>query len=265
MDCSATQGHGQTTVWRCFGGLLAVPDGVASPRLSSVVVAILIGMGAFGLASGFGWSVIGTALAKVPPVAQPMYLSAQANLITGNPAQAIKPLSHLANADPTFADVQNALAASIFAASPDQHARAFEHARRAVELAPGVPQFSVTFVLTNRRHWKVLPDGTARLTRSAARRLGEAATKLARQSDRSAEQLTKILQALRESAEAPEFPFELPTYAQLVRSPKLLITRPGAEAFTRAQKAIAEKILALQSNIGVEKKAAQEAEATARN
>ena len=47
---------------------------------------------------------------KMPPVAEPMYLSAYANMVTRNSANAIKPLTHLVGADPTMAGFRNALA-----------------------------------------------------------------------------------------------------------------------------------------------------------
>lgn len=46
---------------------------------------------------------------KAPPIAEPMYLEAYANMVTRKPGKAIKPLTHLVAADPGMADIQNAL------------------------------------------------------------------------------------------------------------------------------------------------------------
>jgi len=103
---------------------------------------------------------------KIPPIAAPMYLTAYASVVTGQAASAIKPLSHLAEADPALADVHNALALALFTADPDDHLLALEHADIALALAPAVPQFVVTRVLTDRKQWKIakVDDYTVRIT-----------------------------------------------------------------------------------------------------
>ncbi len=58
---------------------------------------------------------------NIPPIAEPMYLSAYASVITGRAGDAVRPLRHLAAVDPTLADVQNALALAIFTATPGRH------------------------------------------------------------------------------------------------------------------------------------------------
>ena len=101
---------------------------------------------------------------KFPEIAAPMYLSAYASMVTRKPHTAVKPLSHLVAADPDLADVRNALALALIASDPNSFDTALGHAKRAVELAPDVPQFVVTYILTDRSQWKFGPDGKAYLT-----------------------------------------------------------------------------------------------------
>ncbi len=78
--------------------------------------------------------IIGTAYAakKIPPIAGPMYLTAYASVVTGQSKNAVKPLSYLAVADPSIADVLNALAVALFATDPIKHAIANSHDKKAV-------------------------------------------------------------------------------------------------------------------------------------
>ena len=101
--------------------------------------------------------IIGTAYAakKIPPIAGPMYLTAYASVVTGQSKNAVKPLSYFAVADPSIADVQNALALALFTTDPSKHAIAHSHAKKAVGMAPDVPQFIYTLVLTDAKQWKV--------------------------------------------------------------------------------------------------------------
>ena len=105
--------------------------------------------------------IIGTAYAakKIPPIAGPMYLTAYASVVTGQSKNAVKPLSYLAVADPSIADVQNALALALFTTDPSKHAIAHAHAKKAVGMAPDVPQFTYTMVLTDTKQWKISGDG----------------------------------------------------------------------------------------------------------
>ena len=201
----------------------------------------LVIAGAFLVA--IGGEVISRAHAatNIPPIAEPMYLSAYASVITGHAGDAVRPLRHLASVDPTLADVQNALALAIFTATPGRHRLAFEHAGRAVELAPDVPQFVVTYVLTDRRNWRLESDGTARLTRAAVRKLRAAASKLVKLRS-NARTLGALLATLEETGENAEFPFVLHGYAQLVANPRLAFTRPSERSFASAQQAIAKAI-----------------------
>ncbi len=178
---------------------------------------------------------------KIPPIAEPMYLSAYASVITGRAGYAVRPLRHLAAVDPTLADVQNALALAIFTATPGRHRLAFAHAGRAVELAPDVPQFVVTYVLTDRRNWRLESDGTARLTRAAVRKLSAAASELVKLRS-NARTLGALLATFEETGENAEFPFVLHGYAQLVANPRLAFTRPSKRSFALAQQAIAKKV-----------------------
>ena len=184
---------------------------------------------------------------KLPPIAEPMYLSAFASVITGRPDDAVRPLSHLATVDPTMADVHNALALAIFTASPGEHRRAFEHATRAVALAPDVPQFVVTRVLTDRRNWLIEADGTARLTRGAALMMRAAATALMTGGERERD-LGRLLATTEAPQANSDFPFVLPGYAALVANPKLAFTRPNKSSFVTAQKAIARNVAAIRGN-----------------
>ena len=178
---------------------------------------------------------------KLPPIAEPMYLSAFASVITGRPDDAVGPLSHLASADPTMADVHNALALAIFTARPDQHQLAFVHATRAVALAPDMPKFTVTRVLTDRRNWLIEADGTARLTRGAALMLRAAATVLMTMGERGRDfgRLLATTEAPRANA---DFPYMLPGYAALVANPRLAFTRPNQASFATAQKVIVQNV-----------------------
>ena len=58
--------------------------------------------------------------AKVPPIAERMYLEAYTNMVFRKSTQAVKPLTHLVAADPNLADVQNALALALYVSYPDQ-------------------------------------------------------------------------------------------------------------------------------------------------
>jgi len=178
---------------------------------------------------------------NIPPIAEPMYLSAYASVITGRAGDAVRPLRHLASVDPTLADVQNALALAIFTATPGRHRLAFSHAGRAVALAPDVPQFVVTYVLTDRRNWRLESDGTARLTRTAVRKLRAAASKLVKLRS-NARALGALLATVEETGEDAEFPFVLHGYAQLVANPRLAFTRPSERSFASAQQAIAKAV-----------------------
>ena len=102
-------------------------------------LAALMSAGFVFVAAGGDVASRAQAAKKLPPIAEPMYLSAFASVITGRAADAVGPLSHLATVDPAMADVHNALALAIFTAHPDQHQRAFVHATRAVTLAPDAP------------------------------------------------------------------------------------------------------------------------------
>ncbi len=194
---------------------------------------------------------------KAPPIAEPMYLSAYANLVTRNPANAVKPLTHLVVADPGMADIQNALALALFTVDPDQHEIAFQHAERAVALAPDKPQFVVTYVLTNRSQWKIEADGTARLTRAAALRLNEAMAELLDMSG-NAKKLGKLLRSVEETGGDPDFPFVFADYKTLTEKPSLALTRPDTDEFNVAQKAIEEKIFALRQKLEENKAVATE-------
>jgi len=178
--------------------------------------------------------IIGTAYAakKIPPIAGPMYLTAYASVVTGQSKNAVKPLSYLAIADPSIADVQNALALALFATDPSKHAIAHAHAKKAVEMAPDVPQFAYTLVLTDAKQWKIAGDGTARLTREAAKILLEVSKKL-KKGKSNEKKLGKILAKIEESGGDPSFPYVLPNYKKLIKSPKLAFTRPS-EAECRA-------------------------------
>ncbi len=182
------------------------------------------------------------------PIAAPMYLIAYASVVTGQSASAIKPLNHLAAADPALADVHNALALALFTADPNDHALALEHADAALALAPDLPQFAVTRVLTDRKQWKIAADGTARLTAAAARNLTEAANVLVTMRS-NARKLGKLLSAIEQSGGDAEYPFVLPGYTTLIKNPELGFTRPSDKAIGTAQKAIEQKIFALRQRM----------------
>ena len=185
---------------------------------------------------------------KIPPIAAPMYLTAYASVVTGRSANAIKPLRHLVEADPALADVHNALALALFTADPNDDALALEHADIALALAPDVPQFAVTRVLTDRKQWKIAADGTARLTAAAARSLKKTANVLVTMRS-NARKLGKLLSAIEQSGGDAEYPFVLPGYTTLIKNPKLGFTRPSDKAFRTAQKAIEQKIIALRQRM----------------
>ena len=178
---------------------------------------------------------------KIPSIAEPMYQSAYASVITGRSGAAVGPLSRLATVDPTMADVHNALALAIFTASPDKHRLAFVHAMRAVALAPDVPQFVVTRVLADRRNWLIEADGAARLTRGAALMLRAAATVLMTAGERGRD-LVGLLATIEAPQANPDFPYLLPGYATLVANPGLAFTRPSERSFASAQQAIAKEV-----------------------
>jgi hypothetical protein len=182
-------------------------------------------------------------------IAQPMYLSAYASMITHNAQSAIKPLNHLVEFDPAFADVQNALALALFTALPNEHAWAFQHATEAITIAPNVPQFVVTHVLTDNAQWSVAGDGTARIKRDAARRLLAARSELLRMSG-NAKRLGKLLESIEESTGNHTYPLIFADYAKLIKNPALAITRPADDEFDVAQRAIEERICELKQKLG---------------
>jgi hypothetical protein len=197
--------------------------------------------------------IIGTAYAakKIPPIAGPMYLTAYASVVTGQSKNAVKPLSYLAVADPSIADVQNALALALFTTDPSKHAIAHAHAKKAVGMAPDVPQFTYTMVLTDTKQWKISGDGTARLTREAAKVLLEVSKKL-KKGKSNEKKLGKLLAKIEESGGDPNFPYVLPKYQKLIKSPKLAFTRPSKAVFARAQKAIEQKVFTLKDRLKAE-------------
>jgi hypothetical protein len=194
---------------------------------------------------------------KAPPIAEPMYLSAYANLVTHNPYSAIKPLTHLVAADPAMAAFHNALALALISANHDEHEAAFQHAEEAVILATNVPQFMVTYVYTDRSQWKIELDGTARLTRVAASWLQTAGDKLMDMSG-NAKKLGRLLGSLVEDDGDPDFPFVLEDYKKLVRKPSLALTRPDRDEFAIAQKAIVERIAELKRKLNDDEEEALE-------
>ncbi len=182
------------------------------------------------------------------PIAEAMYLSAYAEIVVRNWSKAVKPFSHLAEADPIFADVQNALAIALLVTNPANHASAFQHAEKAVALAPDVPQFVVTYVLTDRSQWKIEVDGTVRLTRAAALALIEARVRLLNMSDQ-ATRLETLLRSIRETGSDTNFPFVFADYAKLMKKPHLALTRPESGRFCAADRAIYERISALRQKL----------------
>ena len=221
-------------------------------RLRRTAAALVLSSVIMGIGGG---AVVSAAhAAEIPPIAAPMYDSAFASLITGHPSRAVTVLQHLARADPEMADVQNALALALFSSNPsDDQGLALEHARRAVALAPGVPQFVVTSILTDRRQWRIDPDGTARLTH-AALKLTQAASELARMKGKNAKKLARILGVLKKTGADPNYPFEMDDYAKLVANSRLALTRPDRNAFGRAQESLVEKVLELRKKLGAEKR-----------
>jgi hypothetical protein len=199
----------------------------------------------------------GTKGKKLPPIAEPMYLSAYASMVTRSWQSALKSLTHLITADPAFADFQNAMALALFTANPDKHAVAFKHTTEALAMAPNTPQFVVTHVLTDRSQWKVEDDGTARLTQDAALRLMGVRERLLIMSG-NAKKLGRILNSIEETGGDPNFPFVLADYKKLVRKPSLALTRPAKDDFDVAQWAIEKRIRELKAKLAEDKKAAQE-------
>ena len=213
------------------------------------VLALVVIIGA-GMASEPGFA------AKLPPIAQPMYLEAYTNMVFRKSAQAIKPLTHLVTADPNLAAVQNALALAVFIGQPDQREKAHAYAKRALELAPNVPQFAVTEVLTDGSQWKI-ESGKARLTREAAETLMKAKEILLDMKG-NAKKLGKLLRSIKEKGGDPAFPFVFGKYKKLLKKPSLALTRPREKEFDIAQKALVEKIANLRKKLDEDKKLAQE-------
>ncbi len=104
-----------------------------------------------------------------------------------------------------------------------------------------MPQFVVTYVLTDRRNWRLESDGTARLTRAAVRKLSTAGSELVKLRS-NARILGALLATFEETGDNAEFPFVLHGYAQLVANPRLAFTRPSERSFASAQQAIAQKV-----------------------
>ena len=199
-----------------------------------------------------------TALAakKAPPIAQPMYLEAYTNMVFRKSAQAIKPLTHLVAADPELADLKNALALALFVGQPNQRDKAFMYASQAAALAPDVPQFLVTKVLTDGNQWKIESDGTARLTSEAAGILIDMADRLLDMSG-NAKKLGKLLRSIKMSEGDPTFPYVFGQYKKLLKKPSLALTRPKDNEFDVAQKSLVDKIFNLKKKLNEDKKLAQ--------
>ena len=198
-----------------------------------------------------------TALAaKAPPIAQPMYLEAYTNMVFRKSAQAIKPLTHLVAADPELADLKNALALALFVGKPDQRDKAFMYASQAAALAPEVPQFLFTKVLTDGSQWKIESDGTARLTSEAAAILIDVADRLLDMSG-NAKKLGKLLRSVKKSEGDPAFPYVFGNYKKLLKKPSLALTRPKDKEFDVAQKSLVEKIFNLKKKLNEDKELAQ--------
>ena len=202
-------------------------------------------------------SETGMAAKKAPPIAQPMYLEAYTNMVFRKSFQAIRPLTHLVAADPNLADVQNALALALFVGQPDQLERAHAYAKNAVALAPNVPQFIFTRVLTDGTQWKIEADGTARLTREAAESLIDVAEALLDMSG-NAEKLGKLLRSIEQSGSDVAFPYVFGGYKKLLKKPSLALTRPSDREFDVAQKALVDKIFNLRKKLDENKKVAQD-------
>lgn len=181
---------------------------------------------------------------KAPPIAQPMYLEAFVKMLFRKPAEAIKPLTYLVEADPHFSHFQNALAVALIVARPEQHEHAYQHAARALALDPTVPQFVVTYVLTDSAQWKIEADGTARISAFAAERLLAVRHQL-RDMSRNAKKLAKLLDTIREDGVDPDFPFVFDDYKKLMKRPSLALARPPEEDFDIAQRKLVERIRAL--------------------
>lgn len=180
---------------------------------------------------------------KAPPIALPMYLEAYTSIIFRKSAQAIKPLTYLVEADPHFADFQNALALALFVVWPEQREHAAQHAEKALTLAPNVPQFIVTHVLTNRSLWKFEADGTARMNSLAAERLLAVRHHL-RDMSGNASQLGKLLYSIIRDDDDPDYPFVFTEYYTLLKNPRRALTRPNDEDFDFAQRAMVDNIYA---------------------
>ena len=239
---SARTGMGQT----------ACPDLTHSLRwLRRGLLALVVVVGA-GMASEPV-----SAAKKAPPIAQPMYLEAYTNMVFRKSSQAIKPLTHLVAADPNLADLQNALALALFVGAPDQQDQAHVYASKAAEMAPNVPQFIVTKVLTDSSQWKIAADGTARLTREAAAILSEAAEELLDMSG-NAKKLGKILNSIEETGGDADFPFVFGNYKKFLKKPSLALTRPSDKEFDVAQKALVDKIFNLRKKLNEENQLAQD-------
>ena len=234
-------------------------EGHATPSVGGKSVIQWLRRGALAASLACAVLVTGPAFAakKAPPIAEPMYLSAYANMVTRNFGGAIKPLTHLVGADPTMAGFRNALALALFTAHPEEHEAALQHAKKAMALKPKVPQFVVTYILTDRSQWKVEADGTARLTRTAALQLAEVTEKLLDMSG-NAKKLGRLLDSLEETGGDPDFPFVLVDYKKLIAKPSLVLTRPDADEFAIAQKAIVERISNLKKKLNADKKVAEE-------
>ena len=234
-------------------------EGHATPSVGGKSVIQWLRRGALAASLACAVLVTGPAFAakKAPPIAEPMYLSDYANMVTRNFGGAIKPLTHLVGADPTMAGFRNALALALFTAHPEEHEAALQHAKKAMALKPKVPQFVVTYILTDRSQWKVEADGTARLTRTAALQLAEVTEKLLDMSG-NAKKLGRLLDSLEETGGDPDFPFVLVDYKKLIAKPSLVLTRPDADEFAIAQKAIVERISNLKKKLNADKKVAEE-------
>ena len=206
---------------------------------------------------GAGMASEPVAAKKAPPIAQPMYLEAYTNMVFRKSSKAIKPLTHLVAADPNLPDLQNALALALFISEPDQLDQAHVYASRAAEMAPKVPQFIVTKVLTDSSLWKIESDGTARLTREAAAILSKVAEELLDMSG-NAKKLGKILGSIEESGGDADFPFIFVKYKKFLKKPSLALTRPSEKEFDVAQKALIDKIINLRKKLNEDNQLAQD-------
>lgn len=163
-----------------------------------------------------------------------VYTSAVARIRFQAGESAVEPLYYLAETDPEFADLQNALAAAIFFTQAMHRNRAEMYSSRAVALKPNMAVFEVTRVLSDPSMSQMSRDGSMFLTTEAAESLDITQKRLAIGSPNQ-RKLAEILRTIKREGKNSVYPYFFAGYIRLLSNPGLLFTSPSKRAFEKLE------------------------------